>query len=259
MHRSLRQAAILDSLNVHSCCTVNELSERLQVSNETIRRDIKALAEKGAVERVHGGAVLTEAMHEPGFRQRLTTNPEAKQTIARAAVERIHDGDTIMLDTGSTTAYVARALGAHKNLTIVTNCIEIGRSLANGRGNKVFLVGGELRADDGALFGVAAFKFVEDFRARHAILSVGGIDIKDGLMDFGPHEAEFARVLMSRADNVMVVADHSKFGRHAPVRICSIDRIDCLATDRPPPSIFAEQLESSDVSLLLPGSAATAT
>jgi DeoR family glycerol-3-phosphate regulon repressor len=249
MHRSLRHASILNALRAHGACTVAELARDLNVSQETIRRDIKTMARQGLVERVHGGATMNDVMHEPAFQKRLATNAEAKRAISAVVAARIRSGDTVMLDTGSTTVYVARALVHHRDLTVVTNCVHIASTLANNKSNRVFLVGGELRPDDGALLGAAALAFLERFRAQHAVLSIGAMDLEDGLMDYHPHEADFAQAVMRRANSIVVAADCSKFGRHAPVRVCGFADIDVLVCDRPPPDAFIERLKSAEVTL----------
>jgi DeoR family glycerol-3-phosphate regulon repressor len=152
-----------------------------------------------------------------------------------------------MLDTGSTTAYVARALADHKDLLVVTNCTDIAASLA-GR-NRVYLAGGELRADDGAVFGASTMAFVEQFRVRYAVLSIGAIAGEDGLMDFHLQEAEFSRAVMARASRTMVVADHTKFGMQAPVRVCGFEAIDLLITDRAPDPEIAMRIREAGTEL----------
>jgi DeoR family glycerol-3-phosphate regulon repressor len=251
LHRSARQAAILRNLDLHGSCTVAGLAAQLAVSDETIRRDIKVMANKGLVERVHGGVVLPDLFREPDFQKRLDRNAEAKKAIARAAADQVRDGDSLMLDTGSTTAYVARALTQRSELMVVTNCAEIARTLAaNGR-NKVYLAGGEFRADDTASFGPAATRFVEGFRARHAVLSIGAIAADDGFMDFYVSEAEFSRAVIARAGQVMVVADHTKFAAQAPVKVCGFDAVDALITDRAPPPPIARCLDEAGVSVTI--------
>jgi len=250
--RSARQATILKALGQQGACRVNELAEQLAVSDETIRRDVKAMAGKGLVERVHGGVVLPQALSEPAFQKRMARNAEEKRRIARLAAAQIRNGDSVMLDTGSTTAYVARALSEHSDLLVVTNCTEIAMRLA-GR-NRVYLAGGELRADDGAVFGAAAIRFVEQFRTRHAVLSIGAVDPTDGLMDFHLQEAEFSRALMRRAECTVVVTDHAKFGGRAPVRVCGFEEIDLLITDRAPPPELTQRIADARVRLLVAGS-----
>jgi DeoR family glycerol-3-phosphate regulon repressor len=251
LHRSARQAAILRNLDLHGSCIVAGLAEQFAVSDETIRRDIKVLANKGLVERVHGGAVLPDLFREPNFQKRLNRDAEAKKAIARAAAAQVRDGDSLMLDTGSTTAYVARALTQRRNLMVVTNCAEIARTLATNGRNKVYLAGGEFRADDTASFGPAATRFVERFRVRHAVLSIGAIAADDGFMDFHLSEAEFSRAVIAQANRVMVVADRSKFTAQAPVKVCGFAEIGALITDQPPPPAIAQRLDEAGVAVTI--------
>jgi len=251
LHQSARQAAILRSLDLHGSCTVTGLAAQFEVADETIRRDIKVMANKGLVERVHGGAVLPDLFREPDFHKRLNRNAEAKKAIARAAAAQVRDGDSLMLDTGSTTAYLARALTQRSDLMVVTNCAEIARTLATNGRNKVYLAGGEFRADDTASFGPAAIRFVERFRVRHAVLSIGAITSNDGFMDFHLSEAEFSRAVIARADRVMVVADHSKFTAQAPVQVCGFTEVGALITDQPPPAAVAQQLDEAGVTVTI--------
>ncbi len=242
----------MKSLDLHGTCTVAELMRQLEVSNETIRRDLKAMADKGLVERVHGGVVLPNLLREADFQKRLNRNAKEKRAIARLAAAQIRDGDSVMMDTGSTTAYVAHELASRRDLLLVTNSTEIARSIAKGTRNRALLTGGELRSDDGALFGAQAIRYVEQFRVLFAILSIGAVHLDDGLMDFHLEEAEFSRAVIGRAKRTILVADHSKFGRQAPVKVCDLDAIDTLITDRPPPPDFAERLTDCDVEVLVP-------
>lgn len=247
-----RQSAILKAVTARGSCTVTELARELAVSGETIRRDIRVMAHRGLVRKVHGGVSLPDQLRESSFRQRLSENAEAKQTVARLAAAEVHNGDSLMMDTGSTTAYVARELVDHHDLMLITNCTEIARTLAGGNGNRVFLVGGELRGDDGALFGAEAVRFVARFRCRVALLSIGGIDLDSGFMDFHPEEAEFSQAVIAQAGRVIVAADHSKFGRQATVKVCDLSDVDALITDRPPPAAFARRLAEAEVEILNP-------
>lgn len=251
MHRAARQSAILQTLSISGSCTVGELVRALDVSDETVRRDIKAMAGKGLVERVHGGVILPDLMREPAFQKRLNQNAEAKRAIARQAATQVRNGDSLMMDTGSTTAYVARALAHHHDLFLVTNCVEIARTLADGsKGNRVYVAGGELRGDDGATFGVTALEFVNRFRTRYAIVSIGAIHPEEGMMDYHLPEAEFGQTVIARAAHVIVVADHSKFQNQAPVKVCDFHQIGTLITDRIPPDPVRRRLEEAEVRLV---------
>ena len=256
MLRPDRQSAILKSLNERALvgggvCRVADLALALGVSGETVRRDIKLMAREGLVRKVHGGVALLDAMREPAFRQRLHENAQAKKAIADCAAREVHDGDSIMLDSGSTTSYVAEALLGHRDLTVMTNSVDIANTLATRHGNRVFMAGGELRADDGAVLGGGAVAFIEQFRAHIAFLSVGAIDIEDGLMDYHLSEAEFSRAVIERAERTIVVADGSKLGLRALVRIAGLDAIDTLITDSEPAPAFARQLQRDEVKVVV--------
>lgn len=253
MHQLARQSAILETVAVRGSCRVVELARRLGVSDETIRRDLKQMTAAGLVRKLHGAVALPDPLSEPAFRQRLVQEAEAKKAIAELAAAQVRNGDSLMLDTGSSTAYVARALRHHRNLLVVTNSVDIARTLATRNGNRVYMAGGELRADDGAALGPSATSFVEQFRVRLAFLSIGAIDLDDGLMDYDLAEAEFSRMVMRRADRTIIVADHSKFGRRALVTVCPLAAVETLITDRPPPAPFAERLQKAEATLLIAG------
>lgn len=259
MHQAARHNAILERLSRNGSCTVAELVAALGVSDETVRRDIKTLAWRGLVERVHGGVMLPAPVLQPGFDNRLNQNALAKQVIAQLVVEQIRDGDSVMFDTGSTTLYAARALRRHSNLFAVTNCVDIARALANeSNGNRVHLAGGQYRADDSATFGDSAIHFVSRFRARQAIISADAVDLDGGLLNYHLADAEFCQAIIANAAHVIVVVDHSKFGSQAPVRVCGFERVATLVTDAEPPAVFRRRLEEAEVRLLVPEDSAQA-
>ena len=251
MRRMERQTAILKEVAKTGSVTALDLARALAVSGETIRRDIMALSEDGLLRRTHGGAAMPNPFEEPSFRQRLGENPEAKKAIARLAAKQVRNGDSLMLDTGSTTAYVARALLNHRDLLVVTNSVDIARTLATRRGNRVYMAGGELRADDGASLGQSASEFVQQFRVRLSIISIGAIDEGDGLMDYYLDEAELSRAIIGRAERAIIVADHTKFGRRGVVKVCRWEHIATLITDCEPPKSFVKNLKKAGTEILV--------
>lgn len=250
-----RSAEILRLVRLHGTCRINDLAQELRVSDETIRRNIRPLVNKGLVLKVHGGIMLPDRMGELPFQNRMQEQREIKQRIATLAAEQIKDGDSLMLDGGATTAYVALALTGHQDLQIVTNSTEIGRTLATRGNNRVHMAGGELRADDLATFGATALEFVRHFHVRHAILSIAAIN-GWGFMNNHPCESEFARAVMAQAERVVVVADQAKFGRDGFVKVCNLDEVDTLVTDAEPPASLAKQLADAEVQVLVADSAA---
>ena len=251
MRLQKRQNEILASVRARGACSIVELANQLQVSDETIRRNIKPLVRQGLVEKVHGGIVLSQKHGpEPPFEKRMNERVEAKQAISALLAGIIADGDSIMLDTGSTTAYVARALGEHRDLSVVTNCTEIARTLAREPSNRVHLCGGALRADDWATFGSAAIDFVRQFHVDYAILSIGGVTDNGNFMDYHLEEAEFSRAVIEQAKKTIVVADHGKFGNPSFIRVCGFEQVDMVVVDRPPPASFLSGFREAGVELL---------
>lgn len=251
MQATQRQLEILDLLRLQGSYRIAELALRLDVSEETIRRNVRLLAAQGLVRKVHGGVHLPDLLHEPTFQQRMNEQRAAKERIASRVATMIEDGDSLILDIGSTTAYVAQALKNHRDLYLVTNSVAVAQILAPRNGNRVFLAGGELRAHDGGAFGVEAHQFVRQFGVRYAVLSVAAIDGVTGFMLHDMQEAAFSRTIMERAEQVIVAADSTKFERRAPVRLIDTASIDFMVTDAPPPRRVADLLEAAGVEIVL--------
>lgn len=245
-----RHGAILKLLETHGSLSVGVLAQDLGVSAETVRRDIRALVDSGAAVRVHGAVGLAGQMGEAPFDRRMRENAGAKRAIARTLAEAIADGDSLMLDTGTTTSFLARELLGHRRLTVVTNSSDIARTLATVNGNRVFMAGGELRGDSGAALGASALAFIRPFAVQHAIISISAVD-SVGLMDFDPHEAEFARAVLACGERRIVVTDASKFGRRGFVRVAGFDALTEMVTDRPPGEDIAAALSAAAVALTL--------
>lgn len=257
MRPQKRQNEILASVRLHGACSIIELARQFEVSDETIRRNIKPLVRAGLIEKVHGGIVLSQKLEpEPPFEKRMSERVEAKQLISARLATIINNGDSIMLDTGSTTAYVARALSQHRGLSVVTNCTEIARTLAREASNRVHLCGGALRADDWATFGSAAIDFVRQFHVNYAILSIGGVTADGGFMDYHLEEAEFSRAVIAQAEKTIVVADHSKFGNANFIRVCGFDEVDMVVVERAPPERIQAGLRDAGVAVVNAGDAA---
>jgi DeoR family transcriptional regulator, glycerol-3-phosphate regulon repressor len=247
MQLSKRHSEILRILREEGTCTIIELSQRLSVSLETIRRDIKPLAHGGEVLKMHGAVALPYQVGEAPFERRMRENAAAKRAIARQAASHIRDGDSVMLDTGTTTSLLARELLKKRGLTIVTNSSDIARTLATVNGDTVFMAGGELHGDNGAAFGPSAIEFIQRFKVHHAIISIGAVDIENGMMDYRLDEAEFAATVLSRGDNAMIISDHTKFGRSGLVKVCEYSEVDILITDTQPDGEFGDVFDSQDV------------
>lgn len=245
-----RQTALIRLLEAEGSQPTMGLAERLQVSDETIRRDLAALAEAGLVSRSHGRVALAGEGGEAPFALRMRTQAAAKQAIAKACAGLIGDGQSVILDTGTTTSFVARALTGHRRLTVVTNSSDIARTLATQNGNRVYMAGGELRPDNGAAFGPQALDFIRRFRVDHAVISAGAVDAS-GIADFDFDEAEFARTALETGERRIVVTDATKFGRRGLVRVAGFDGVTDLISDAAPPEALAAALAAAGVRVQL--------
>jgi len=252
LHSNHREREILEELRLAGGASrIQFLAERLGVSEETIRRNIRSLEANGLVTKVHGGVHIKDSMNEPPLHLRMNENAEAKRMIAAAVAAMIEDGDALFLDVGSTTAFIAVALQKHQNLFVVTNAVAVAHALATRNGNRVFFAGGELRSHDGGTFGMEAANFLRRFNVRHAILSVGAINAASGFMLHDLEEAEYSREAASRAENRIVVADSAKFGRSAPIVLSEPATYDVLVTDDAPPPDIRAMLERNEIELVI--------
>jgi DeoR family glycerol-3-phosphate regulon repressor len=233
-------------------CRVSYLSTRLNVSNETIRRNIKTLEEAGVVRKVHGGVRIVEQLTEAPFDSRMEMNSKTKELLAIAVAETINNGDSIFLDIGSTTAYIAIALRQHHNLYVVTNSVFVANTLATRNNNRVFLAGGELRQQDGGSFGAQAIDFIKKFNTQVAIISVGAVNSEMGFMCHDLEEASIAEIAISRSQVKIVVTDHDKFEKRAPIALNQSNRFDILFTDQYPPESITKMLKQNDIELVVP-------
>ncbi len=249
-----REQEILDEIRLAGgSCRVGYLAEKIGVSDETVRRNIKALQARALVRKVHGGVLLSEDMTltEQPFQTRMREAAGVKRRIARRLAAMIPDGASLFLDIGTTTAYAAQALRARKGLYVVTNSLAAASTLATINGNRVFFPGGELRSHDGGAFGHEAIRFVSRFNVQYAVLSAGAINSDTGFMLHDLNEAELARAAAARAQTRIVLADSSKFGQRAPITLPDQDHLDILITDAQPASGIAKMLEARDIALIL--------
>ncbi len=240
-----RQSDIVEAARTAGTVRIGDLARDIGVSLETIRRDIRPLVETGTLIKHHGAVSPSFTGTEAPFERRMRDNAREKVTIARHAAAMISDGDSVMLDTGTTTSLLARELLRKRDLTIVTNSSDIARTLATVNGNKVYMAGGELHGDNGAAFGRSAIEFVASFSVRHSIISIGAVDAVTGLMDHHLAEAEFARTVLSCGQQRTVITDHTKFSRTALIKVCGFGEFDLLVTDTAPPEPILEQLTRS--------------
>lgn len=245
--RSHRQREIMSRLRSGRTLSVAALATDLSVSDETIRRELRALEDHGVIIREHGGARMAAPAVEGPLHQRMEENADAKLRIARATASLVPDGAIVFIDSGTTSCFIARQLVERKSLTVITNSLGVANDLGGINNNRLFLAGGQMDYDYRAFSDHVAQDFVRRFTPHLAILSVGGISIDRGLMDFHPGEAEMSRIAYATSKQVVLGADRSKFGRYALVQTAALTDVDILVTDQPLEPDYAKAFAHAEV------------
>ncbi|WP_298846331.1 DeoR/GlpR family DNA-binding transcription regulator [uncultured Ruegeria sp.] len=239
-----RELELLDALRrLGGTARNSDLANMIGVSEETVRRTIKALSKAGTVERVHGGAYLAGAQGDPGFFRRISQHSDEKRLIAARTAKMVRDQMTVFLDVGSTTAFVAEELRQTEHLTVVSNSIGIVQTLAGISGNRVHLLGGELQSDERGTFGHVAQKQLQRYAFDLVILSTDAISDTKGFLYHSPAEADLASAVAGQADRVVVAAAHFKFGDMAPYVGPDPRSVHTLVTDAAPKEAMAKAFE----------------
>ncbi|GAB3393889.1 DeoR/GlpR family DNA-binding transcription regulator [Humibacter soli] len=247
----VRHQRLLDALRLTGFQTVSSLASQLDVSDMTVRRDLRKLQETGAVRVVHGGASLPPGpATASGYEVRAVEHAPAKRAIAEVAAGLVADEDTIGIDGGTTTFEVSAALPAGFLGSVVTGSVPVILQLAQRDRIHLVAVGGDLYRASQAFVGPAAVAAIEGLRFRTLFLGAGAAD-KQGLYVAADIERPSKLALMAAADRVVVLLDSSKFESFAPVRLCSWDEIDVVVCDRDPGPEVTRALEAADVELLL--------
>lgn len=237
---------------------VSELSRQFGVSEPTIRRDLHRLEKMGRVRREHGGAsVVRQDPPEVPVVHRLAEQSEEKRCIGEAAAQLVHDGETIFLGSGTTTLEVARCLHGKKGLTVITNALNIANQLANSEEITVIVTGGVLRHSEASMIGHIVEQSLKELRADKVIVSMRAVSIEEGLTNSNPLETITDRIIMQFAREIILVADHSKFGHAASGFVAPITAVHKIVTDEGTPPMVVQRLrELGIVVLLAPGNAA---
>ncbi len=226
-----REDIILNLLAENRVVKANDLAEQFGVSMETIRRDLSDLEKRHLIRRVHGGAVLNVAGSvEPDYGRREIENYEQKIRIGKKAAEYVEDGDSIILDIGTTTLEFARFLKG-KKITVFTNSIKIAMELMEEECMQVLLLGGKLRMGEGTTSGPWAEDMIRQFYADKLFLGVGALHPEKGITDYHMEETNLRRLCITHARKVIALADYSKFGNEALNVVCEPAQLDVLITD----------------------------
>lgn len=228
-----RRQSIVELLRRQPGLRVPEIAAALDVSEGTIRNDLNALEADGRLERVHGGAVLTEQqpINNTSFSERHHKHALAKEAIARAASNLVQDGDSILLDASSTIYYLALALETRQHLRVVTNGLDAARRLAKNPSNTVILIGGILSQDGSSLTGLFSEQAIHELHVQKAFVSASGFSVERGLTEVHLEEAQLKRKAIESAQQVIALLDSSKLGHEDLTPFARPEQICCLYTD----------------------------
>jgi DeoR family transcriptional regulator, glycerol-3-phosphate regulon repressor len=245
-----RQDAILGLLREHERVGTDDLALQFDVSIQTIRSDLRELSDAGLVARTRGGArrVISASNRDYGERRKL--NAERKERIGALAASLIPDDCSVALNIGTTTEQVARALGNHRGLVVLSNNINIINTLMGTKSKELILVGGAVRQSDGAIVGEDAVEFISRYKVDFAVIGASALDADGSVLDYDAREVSVARAILRNARTRLLVSDGSKFERTAPVRICDLSELDYVITDTAPPQRFTEAAHGSETEIL---------
>ena len=247
-----RHRFIIDYLRNYKHVNVSYLSETLQVSEVTIRKDLDKLEEDHILIRTHGGASLNESLiFEPSFLDKEDKRTAEKQAIATEAAKLIESGMKIVLSTGTTVGYLPVLLRDKDSLTVVTNAINIATQLVHEPNVDLLLTGGYTRKSTYALIGEAAIRSLEDIYCQYAFIGTNGINAKYGITTPSMEEGAVVRKIIESAQQTVVLADHSKFEQAAFYRVCPIEKIHILITDHHTSPSILQQFEDKGIQVIV--------
>jgi DeoR family glycerol-3-phosphate regulon repressor len=232
----------------HGSVTVEFLAEKLGVTLQTVRRDVQRLADNGLLTRFHGGVrVPRSTIENIAHQQREHLNTAGKTRIAHAVAATIPNDCSLILNIGTTTECIARALLHHSGLRVITNNLNVASILSANANSEVIVVGGLVRGRDRGIVGEAAVDFIRQFKVDIAIIGISGIESDGSLRDFDYREVKVSQTIISHAREVWLAADISKFNRPAMVEVGNLSQIDRLFTDATPPDPFPTLLQKAQV------------
>jgi len=249
---SERRREITAMLRTRGSVQVAPLSEMFGVSMQTIRKDLHYLEEHGIATRAYGGAICSEVVNahvEPAIETKRASHTEAKERIGKLAAGMVKPGDSIMLDSGTTTLQIARFLPDEEDITVVTNDFEVLAVLNQKRKIKIVMLGGELRRRNMAFYGAQTVAALDDLLLDKLFLGVDGFDIERGITTHHEPEAQLNRKMVETAREVIAVTDASKFGKVCLHRIIDVVDLDALVTDAEAPHHIDEAAERLGVRL----------
>ncbi|WP_331281353.1 DeoR/GlpR family DNA-binding transcription regulator [Paenibacillus sp. FSL R5-0345] len=246
-----RQKKIIEILMLKKVQKLPELAEELNISIDTLRRDINLLDKQGKIKKIYGGIKLVESeFAESPMDARMVGHLEEKKMIAQKCSEYINDGDCIYLDSGSTTYQIAKYIKNKKNLTVITNSIPVVNELMNSA-VELIIIGGKVRLNEQS---VIAYDYLFNFSELNilkAFICASGITLEKGISDYNLEEAQTRKKIIDLSKEVYVAADHTKFGKDVTIGIASLDKIGYIITDRNIDRSFLQKFKTKRTSLIV--------
>jgi DeoR family transcriptional regulator of aga operon len=245
-----RHQQILEHILNKKSVRVNELSDILDVSVATIRRDLSQMEEKGLIQRVHGGAIPIVDPEEPPILQRKSKQAEAKRRIGIAAADLVKDNETIIITSGTTTEAMVPFLTGKNGLTVITNAINVASQLTRYSYISVLVLGGWLRHSEFSILGHLTDQALQDLHADKLFHGIFGLDPEFGLTGADMQEVQTDRKILSVAQQLIILADHTKFGVIGQIRLAPVDRVHTIVTDDQTPDHFIRSLREKGVQVI---------
>lgn len=248
-----RRTQILEKLQKEKKVYVGSLSQFYNVSEETIRRDLEKLEKEGLVTKSYGGAVLKDNNNiDLPFNVRKNRNVDAKIKIAKLLAETIEDGDSIMLDSSSTAVFVAKHIKDKKNITIITNSIEILIELSDVTDWHIISTGGALKESSLDLIGPNSIKTIKSYHVDKVIISCKGLDLNKGLTDANEMQAEVKKTMFESANKKILAIDSTKFNEISFTTVCNVSEITAIYTDKKPEAKWLQYFDNIGIQCVYP-------
>lgn len=252
MHLHPRQVRLVDEVNKLGSVSVEVLAEHFGVTLQTVRRDVRMLADAGLLARFHGGVRMPGSTIENiAYLQRQRLNEAAKQRIAKAVAQAVPNGCSLIINIGTTTEAIARELLGHRGLRVITNNLNVAAILSDRADCEVIVAGGRVRSRDRGIIGEATVDFIRQFKVDIGLIGISGIEADGSLRDFDYQEVKVARAIIEHSREVWLAADRSKFNRPAMVELARLEHLDRLYTDAPPPPAFTPLLADAGVQCIV--------
>lgn len=246
-----RRNAILERLQTEKKVVVGDLSVEFDVTEETIRRDLEKLESEGLAKKTYGGAVLNESLNtDLPYTVRKKSNVSGKQKIGEILGNMISDGDHIILDASSTALFVAKNIKNRKNLTVITNSIEIMIELSDRKGWKILSTGGSMKDGSLSLVGYQTIRMINSYNVDMAIFSVKGIDINHGMTDSNESDAQVKMAILGAGKRKILAVDSSKFEKTSFAKVGDFNEIDMVVTDQKPSDEWMKKFEQYEIEVV---------